>query len=52
MPNITVCAKCGQLYEAGSEESANEPIGPWNRFAQWCPECFWEEKRCRQKLTR
>ncbi len=24
MPNITTCTKCGSLYEAGSEEQANE----------------------------
>jgi hypothetical protein len=32
MPNITTCTKCGGLYEAGSEEQANEP----ERF---CPSC-------------
>jgi len=25
MPNMTTCTKCGALYEAGSEEIANEP---------------------------
>lgn len=25
MPNITTCPECGELYEAGSEEQANEP---------------------------
>jgi len=26
MPNITVCGRCGALYEAGSEEQAHEPM--------------------------
>jgi hypothetical protein len=25
MANITTCPECGSLYEAGSEEQANEP---------------------------
>jgi hypothetical protein len=25
MANITTCPECGDLYEAGSEEQANEP---------------------------
>lgn len=32
MPNITTCRYCGTLYEAGSEESANEP-------GRLCREC-------------
>lgn len=40
MPNITLCPRCGQLYEAFSEELANEPIGPWNPYARYCPDCF------------
>lgn len=27
MAGITTCQKCGQAYEAGSEEQANEPSG-------------------------
>ena len=29
---ITTCTVCGQLYEAGSEEQANEP----ERLCFWC----------------
>lgn len=29
---ITTCTDCGQAYEAGSEEQANEPT-------RWCPRC-------------
>lgn len=32
MPNITTCSKCSRLYEAGSEETANEP----DRLCPWC----------------
>lgn len=32
MPNITTCSKCGCVYEAGSEEQANETH-------RWCPSC-------------
>jgi hypothetical protein len=32
MPNMTTCTRCGVVYEAGSEEQANE------RF-RWCPSC-------------
>lgn len=31
MPNVTTCT-CGRLYEAGSEEQANEP----DRRCPWC----------------
>ena len=27
MANITTCTRCGNAYEAGSEEQANEPAG-------------------------
>jgi hypothetical protein len=33
MPNITTCPECGALYEAGSEEQANEP-------GRLCRRCF------------
>jgi hypothetical protein len=33
MANITTCPECGKLYEAGSEEQANEP-------GRLCPGCF------------
>ena len=32
MPNITTCSACGALYEASSEETANEP----NRACSRC----------------
>lgn len=32
MPNISACPQCGRLYEAGSEEQANEP----DRRCPWC----------------
>lgn len=32
MPNITTCSKCSTLYEAGSEEQANEAD-------RLCPKC-------------
>ena len=32
MANITTCTTCGQAYEAGSEEQANEPV-------RICPSC-------------
>lgn len=33
MPNITTCTKCGGLYEAGSEEQANERV-------RFCSDCL------------
>ena len=33
MANITTCSRCGGLYEAGSEEQANEP-------GRLCLTCF------------
>lgn len=33
MANVTTCPECGKLYEAGSEEQANEP-------GRLCPVCF------------
>lgn len=30
---ITVCTDCGSLYDAGSDEQANEPE------ERWCPKC-------------
>lgn len=38
---ITTCTTCGGLYEAGSEEQANEP-------SRWCPPC-WSEHKDRSK---
>jgi hypothetical protein len=32
MPSHTTCTKCGCVYEAGSEEQANER-------SRWCPSC-------------
>jgi hypothetical protein len=32
VPNVTTCTECGKLYEAGSEEQANE-------VSRWCPSC-------------
>lgn len=32
MPNLTTCSKCGCVYEAGSNEQANERH-------RWCPGC-------------
>jgi len=32
MPNLTTCSKCGCVYEAGSDEQANER-------PRWCPSC-------------
>ena len=32
MPNITTCTHCGKLYEASSEETANERV-------RLCPTC-------------
>lgn len=41
MPNITSCPNCGQLYDAGSEEAANEPLyGDYPPKGRWCPICF------------
>lgn len=43
MPNVTVCTNCGSLYEAGSEEEANEPSmtisGPPTHAVRYCPDC-------------
>lgn len=36
MPNITTCTGCGALYEAGSEEAANEQF-------RLCPPCLCPE---------
>lgn len=32
MPNITTCSRCGCVFEAGSDEQANERH-------RWCPGC-------------
>lgn len=45
MPNITTCTKCGSLYEAGSEEQANEQerLCSSCRLAPWCQICGWRK---------
>ena len=40
MAYITVCARCGRLYEAASEEAANEPIETGRPDARWCLDCL------------
>jgi hypothetical protein len=40
MPHITTCPKCGKLYEAQSEEAANEP-DICNPQARWCRDCVY-----------
>ena len=44
MPCITTCPKCGKLYEAASEEAANEPIYGGKPHARWCLNCLWKFK--------
>jgi hypothetical protein len=43
MPCVTVCTNCGSLYEAGSEEQANEPSmtisGPATHAVRYCLDC-------------
>lgn len=39
MPHITICTDCRCLYEAGSEEQANDPE------ERWCPSCAEERRR-------
>jgi len=41
MPHVTLCTSCGAMYEAGSEEQANEPsmtISGRNA-SRLCPRC-------------
>ena len=40
MPHITVCARCGRLYESASEEAANEPVETGRPDARWCLDCL------------
>ena len=45
MPNITNCSSCHSLYEAGSEEQANDPD-------RLCPPCFFgaeQQKLCEEQ---
>lgn len=38
--HITSCPKCGKLYDAVSEEAANEPLWGQNPLARWCKDCY------------
>lgn len=58
MPNITVCPGCGKLYEASSEEYANEPRDPlriavmrYIPYARWCSACLADEVFISEKLA-
>lgn len=37
MPHLTTCVQCGRLFEASSEEAANEPAWLGTRV---CPPCY------------
>lgn len=39
MPHITLCDNCGTLYEAGSEEQANEVTMTLHGRRLFCPAC-------------
>jgi len=39
MANITTCTRCGALYEAGSEETANESVRVCPLCSDACPGC-------------
>lgn len=39
MPNLTVCGRCGVLYEAGSEEQSAERSMVIGKSVTYCPAC-------------
>lgn len=57
MPNITNCTRCQAIYEAGSEEQANEHprfCGDCRKLigVTICPECYQERRRDEDRIRR